>query len=130
MKRLTVIVMLVGFVLVSTPHMLCPLTCGHGQTAASPEQCPHCRSESPTPKPAPSDDCDSPCCDSVHAVVVDISRSPALSATLATFVIGDAVAILPSPVVVAAGSSWALDPFLALQRPGCALILLLARLLL
>ena len=129
MKRLTVIVMLVGFVLVGTPHLLCPLSCGHGQTAPS-EKCPHCRSELPASDPAPSDDCDSPCCDDVDAVVVDMSRSSATSATVTAFLIGDVVAILPTPAAVATGSSWVSNLSPALERPGCALIILLAHLLL
>lgn len=130
MKRLTTILMLLGLVLVSTPHLLCPLTCGHGRVADTSAKCPHCRTELPPPNPTPSDDCHSPCCDGVDAVIANVLQLPPPSAMFSTVIIGDTLATISTHTAVTIDYSSASNLPPGLERPGCALVVLLAHLLL
>lgn len=67
--------LLIGLVLLNTPHLLCQYTCSAtDQVAAEKPKCPHCPSEhTSTPSdPMPTDDCKLGCCDQEPGVLVAV----------------------------------------------------------
>jgi hypothetical protein len=130
MKRLSITLLVVGFVLVSTPHMFCPIACGYGPAVTARQGCPHCSPKEPAPSPTPSKECESPCCHTLDAVIAAASPPPGPSHMLCGPVIDEMPAILSLHADSSDHVVQFVDHTPLLQRSGCALIVFLGHLLL
>lgn len=137
MKRFAAILVLLGWVSASTPHLLCPITCRHAAAAAASRRCPHCPPGPASPSPAPTDDCDSPCCDGVDVVAVpapDSLQAVSLHGAAPWPACGhvcliDGFAAASQAGIEPSGGREVSDLFETLPRSGRALTILLGHLL-
>jgi len=122
--------LLIGLVLGNTPHVFCLIACAEQrETAAESPKCPHCEGPAQQPSPTPSGDCDSGCCDQLDAVASSHSVDAPRSISVDLPVIGFAVDGQSVGGVAADPTGlWQFGPLSS--RPGCALPVLLERLLL
>jgi hypothetical protein len=130
MRAFVTILMIIGLMVASTPHLLCPMACAKAEHYHQAPKCSHCDGGHSRPEQAPDKECDSGCCDQIDAVPADIQSMVTIERTQPLCIAIDVAALDQSATIASANETFRLSFLGSSAPPVCALPILFEHLLL